>query len=442
MSKVWYCPNCGYEVTSRGRCHACHERLVASALPELEAGEEEDEVGYRLDGWVDRDRGRLIEQLNRVEILHRFENDELVIAADDESRVDDLVAEVAASPEDDGSAEDGWSAEGGYSDGGAVAGDRTEADGDDERVAAAVAILAAAAGRLARDPTDMQADADVAEASAAVFMVDVFYGADVETWAAVGRVTRRLLAALGADEALEDEIRSQAAVLDKLLEPFVQPRPGQPQPRVQPHPEAPPPVGVVLEGVPAVEGVPAAPEAPGAVVHVEAVVTSGDAGDDVETEDGDEGTETVYELPEWLPEQRAQLGILLESANISYEWDGDDLVVPVEREAEVESLFDRVGAPTEIEDDDDDGTRYRSLEELFAAAARLVNDPTDEHRAADVIDRIKEAAGPPPFGLDEVAWFRIMTQARALSEAIGADRDGDVLFEEAKALRDLLREIV
>src|ERR1700683_4329647 len=100
MSKIWYCPNCGYEVTSGGRCHSCHDRLVASALPELEPGEDDDEVGYRLDRWSDRDRGRLIEQLNSSEILHRFEEDELVVAAEDESRVDDLVAEVAATPED------------------------------------------------------------------------------------------------------------------------------------------------------------------------------------------------------------------------------------------------------------------------------------------------------------------------------------------------------
>ena len=102
MSKIWYCPNCGYEVGARGRCHLCRQRLVASRLPELETDDEDDEVGYRLDDWADRDRGRLIEWLNRDEILHRFEDDELVVAAEDEARVDDLVAEVAANPEPDG----------------------------------------------------------------------------------------------------------------------------------------------------------------------------------------------------------------------------------------------------------------------------------------------------------------------------------------------------
>ena len=86
----------------------------------------------------------------------------------------------------------------------------------------ALRLLADAASRLHRDPTDMHADADVAEASAVVFMADDYAGADGETWAAVGRVTRRLLSALGADEALEDEIRTQAAVLEKLLIPFAE----------------------------------------------------------------------------------------------------------------------------------------------------------------------------------------------------------------------------
>jgi hypothetical protein len=152
----------------------------------------------------------------------------------------------------------------------------------------------------------------------------------------------------------------------------------------------------------------------------------------------------VYELPEWLPEQRARLGLLLEEAGIRYLWDGDDLVVPSDREAQVEALFDRVGTPSsEDDEDDDDGeSRYRSIEELFAAADRLAGDPGDEQRAADAVARVQEAAGPPPLGLDEVQWFRIMTQARTLSESIEAGCEEHVIAAEATALRDLLRAVV
>jgi hypothetical protein len=44
--------------------------------------------------------------------------------------------------------------------------------------------------------------------------------------------------------------------------------------------------------------------------------------------------------------------------------------------------------------------------------------------------------------MDEVYWFRIMTQARTLSESIGAGRDRQVIAEEATVLRDLLRTVV
>jgi hypothetical protein len=382
VSKIWYCRNCGYEVTSRGRCHLCRQRLVASSLPELPAGDEDDEVGYRLEGWSDRERGRLIERLNDDEVVHRFENDELVVSADDEARVDDLVEELAANPDEEevGVADSGRLGERGLLEAG-----RDEEQ--DEPTTAALRLLADAAGRLRRDPTDMHADADVAEASAAVFMAEDYSGADADTWAAVGRVTRRLLSALGADEALEEEIQTQAAVLEKLLNPLV--------------------------------------------------------GDSVDAAAGEaDADETVYELPEWLPEQRAQLGVFLDDASIAYEWEGNDLVVPAVREAEVEALFARVGAPTDEDEDDDDGeARYRALEELFAAADRLAGDPADEQLAGETVGWIEEAAGPPPIGLDEVQWFRIMTQARTLSESIRAERE-HAIAEEAAALRDMLRAVV
>ncbi len=381
MSKVWYCPNCGYEVGTRGRCHLCRQRLVASALPELPVGEEEDEVAYRLETWADRDRGRLIENLNAMELLHRFEDDELVVAAEDEGRVDDLIADLAANPEPDAASGNSATGEAVWEPSGGE---------EDERISAGLDLLADAARRLRADPTDMQADADVAEASATVFMVDGYPGVDPDSWAAIGRVTRRLLSALGADEALENEIRAEAAVLDKLLD---------------------------------------------------SLVDSGHE-DDEAPEPETDGEETVYELPEWLPEQRARLGILLDEAGIHHLWDGDDLVVPSDHESEVESLFDAVVAVGGDDDDDDGEARYRSLEELFAAADRLAGDPADEQRAADTVARVQEAAGPPPIGLDEVQWFRIMSQARTLSDCIEGGYDEHVIAEQARSLRDLLRAVV
>jgi len=407
--KIWYCPNCGYEVTRRGRCHACKERLVPSALPQLETADEDEEVGYRLEDWGDRQRGRLIEHLNDSEILHRFEEDELVVSSEDEARVDDLLAELSAIGEDDqtgaATAEDG---------------DGALAVPPDEGTLAALRLLADAAHRLRRDPTDMHADSDVAEASTAVFMGDVFYGADAETWAAVGRVTRRLLGALGSDEALEEEISSQAGVLEKLLTPLLD--------------------GLDSGETPALAGdTPVLQDGLDAVEDDELA-----AGEDHQDDqpDDEEPPETVYELPEWLPEQRAELGVLLEDSGISYEWDGDDLVVPAERESEVEALFGRVGSISDEDDDEDGEARYHVIEEVFAASGRLAADPDDEERVADLMEWVGQVHGSPPIGMDEVYWFRIISHARALEEAIEGDGDGDVIKAEATALHELLRTVV
>ena len=220
-----------------------------------------------------------------------------------------------------------------------------------------------------------------------MYTIDHFEGTDDETWAAVGRVTRRLLGELAADEALEDSIRSDAAILEKLLKPLV-------------------------------EGAGSAAPA-----------------------DGDEAEQTVYELPEWSPEQRAQLGFILEEQGIAYEWEGGDVVVPADREADVESLFSTVGTPPE--DDEDGGeARYHAIEELFAASGRLAGDPTDEERAAAVVMWVHEAQGPPPLGMDEVHWLRIMSHARTLTDAIGHGHDASEIGDEASALHGLLRTVV
>ena len=205
-TKVWYCVNCGYEVTGRGRCHSCGERLTASSLPELESGPDDDEVGYRLDLWDDQTRARLIEALIRAGVLHRFEEEELVILAVDEAEVDRLVARVTGTGPSADDDEDEEDEEGG---------DSALPEGSEE----ASRYLYDAAKRLRDDPTDMLADAALSEASVAVFAVDYLPELDEGHLAAVGRVTRRLLGALGADEALDDEIRHQAEVLCRLIAP-------------------------------------------------------------------------------------------------------------------------------------------------------------------------------------------------------------------------------
>jgi hypothetical protein len=412
VTRVWYCANCGYEVHSRGRCHACRSKLTASALPELETGPDDDEVGYRLEGWDDTDRGRLIVRLNDMGLEHRFEEDELIVHAADEARVDDLVAMLGesaggagadtggstgrpggeADEEDDGY--DGYDRELDDLDG-AETGDSPE-DGPDDDFGASVRLLADAATRLRMDPTDMHADADVAEASAGVFIIDSYGPFDEEEWSAIGRVTRRLLAALGAEEALEADIRREAGVLEKLLAPL--------------RPKA------------------AAAEGDGASGGVSP---------------GEAGERTVYELADWYPDQRAQLGVLLEDADIAYEWEGDELLVPSAREDEVERLFEQVGGSGGDGDDDDaDERRYQAVAELFAASGRLAGDPTDEARRDAVLEWIEATEGPPLLGMQDVDWFRIRSRARVLASAIEDGQGPGEVHDHANQLHDMLRSVV
>jgi len=241
------------------------------------------------------------------------------------------------------------------------------------------------------DPTDMQADADVAEASAGVFMIDRYGPFDPDEWSAVGRVTRRLLSALGAEEALEDDIRKEAGILEKLLAPL----------------------GATPTALAASNGAGARP-----------------------------GERTVYELSDWQPDQRAELSILLDQKGIAHEWEGEELLVPASREGEVEIIFDQVGGGEGGDDEESDEDRYQAVAELFAASGRLTGDPTDESRRDSALRWIEMSEGPPLFGMDEVDWFRIRSRARLLAAAIEEEHDPNEVFEHASELHDMLRSVV
>ena len=382
MTSIWYCVQCGYEVGSGGRCHNCKEPLVPSPMDELGEGEV-DEVGYRLGEWEDAARGELIHQLVESGIRHRFEGDELVVGEDDEPVVDRLMAQLSGTP----------------------SGDLAEGAPEQELEPATVTAIEGlydAARRLRADPTDMVADSDLAESAAGVFALDHLYGADRDTWSAVGRVTRRLLGALGAEEAMEGEIGTQAAILCRLLDPVI------------------------------------------AGLHQAEAATAEEA----EEEPHQDHQELIYELPDWLPEERAQLSLLLDRDGIPHEWEDSDLVVPEADESGVERLFDEVertpaegGLPAAPEGADDEA-EYQALSDLFGAADRLAGDPADDRRRAELLDLASVVDDwPVPFGMTDEEWWRIRSLAKAARESIEAD-DDDAVAQNAAVLRNLLRGFV
>ncbi len=392
---IWYCPTDGYEVRGRGgRCHRCKELLIESPLVELAEGETDDEVGYNLDEWEDEARGELIAALIDNGYRHRFEGDELVVASEDEDDVDNLIARLGT--EGLGDANDTWPGE-------------------------VLTKLYDASRRLEVDPTDMIADGDLAEAAAGVFAIDAVWGVDQETWAALGRVTRRLLGALGADEALEEEIAITSALLSRMLADLKDQVPGFGTP------------------APAAEiGSDDAGDSEGADGERDSATADG-----VEVASGAED-EMVYELDEWRPEERAQISILLDKGKIPYHWEGSDLVVGAAHDEAVDGILAEVTrSGTSEQSDADDETRYLLLSDLFGAADRLSGDPDNEQKQEDVVvlaTMIQSWA--TPFAVSDDEWWKIRLKASDLAESIERQASRATVEDSATNLRDLLRKFV
>jgi hypothetical protein len=393
---IWYCPTCGYEIQGRGgKCHNCREPMIESPLEELAEGDAEEEVGYNLDEWEDAARGELIEALIERRFRHRFEGDELVVAADDEDDIDNLIANLGS--------------------------DATAGDAGDPLPGQVLTKLADAARRLVVDPTDMIADGDLAEAAAGVFAIDAVWGVDEDTWAAIGRVTRRLLGALGAEEALEEEITESATLLSRLLQD--------------------------LEGKVRGFGEPPAP--PGA----DATAGGTGEGDDAEGEGADEDgveqaagaeDEMVYELEDWRPEERAQISLMLERGQLAYHWEGSDLVVAAAHDEAVEAILAEVSrAEASPADDGDDETRYRRLSDLFGAADRLAGDADNDQKQEDLVGLATMIQNwATPFAVSDDEWWKIRLRAGDLADSIGQEASRTVIEDGATNLRDLLRKFV
>jgi len=258
----------------------------------------------------------------------------------------------------------------------------------------------------------MIADGDLAEAAAGVFAIDVVWGVDEETWAAIGRVTRRLLGALGADEALEEEIETSAALLSRMLTDLRGKVRGFADPVAAPADE-------------------------------DADAEAAEDADGVEKASGEED-EMVYELEDWRPEERAQISLLLERGKIAHHWEGADLVVGAAHDEAVEGILAEVTrSAAEPSSDADDETRYLLLSDLFGAADRLASDAENEQKQEDVVvlaTMIQSWA--TPFAISDDEWWKIRLRASGLAESIDQGGSRAMLEDGATNLRDLLRKFV
>lgn len=171
----------------------------------------------------------------------------------------------------------------------------------------------------------------------------------------------------------------------------------------------------------------------------------------------------VYELGDWTADQRGALETRLVAEGIEHGWEapggddvmqayeggqpweaGCDLVVGEADEERVDELLDEIEFPDELEAVDDDGELdeavYSVMGDLYVAADRLKDDPTDLARAGAVFDAADAARTLEgvPFGVDPEVWRRVLELATSVTEALESEADDDEVAARSAALRDLL----
>jgi len=168
---------------------------------------------------------------------------------------------------------------------------------------------------------------------------------------------------------------------------------------------------------------------------------------------GPEDDEVAYELAEWPVTGRTAAVSGLVDAEIPYRWEAAlVLVVPTVAEEEVDRLLEDLqerdspddADDAEDEDDADGGEEAQAaMADLFVAADRMQHDPNDEGIAADVVAATTAVrASAPPYGIERPVWRRIQALASTLVGDLDEAADEDVVAEDARALRDFLRDLV
>lgn len=167
-----------------------------------------DTVVYDVDSWPRDLQEMLVEALVREEIRHRRDITEVVVAADDEERVDSLIDEVRnAGPDDETDPE--------------AEGDDLDDDGEDGADAVEVEVdaqevlseLFLGADKLMKNPTDGRSARRIEEGAETVAVMALPFGFERDTWAGIAERTVALAEQLSDEEADEDAIVDAATEL-------------------------------------------------------------------------------------------------------------------------------------------------------------------------------------------------------------------------------------
>jgi hypothetical protein len=176
------------------------EEVEVAALPTLDA--ELEHTVYEMEGWTAENQTELSNRLGVNGIAHEFDvNGDLVVHADDEGRVDEILDDI----------ESRLAGGDGFGDGA----DALDLDGLD--VNELLSTLYGAADRLRRNARDSNGVLTFLDNAPTIERLRTPFGFERPAWLTVVESTRSLHDLLDADDSDDDDIRDQAQRLRDLL---------------------------------------------------------------------------------------------------------------------------------------------------------------------------------------------------------------------------------
>jgi hypothetical protein len=176
------------------------EEVEVAALPTLDA--ELEHTVYEMEGWTAENQTELSNRLGVNGIAHEFDvNGDLVVHADDEGRVDEILDDIESRLA-----------------GGEAFGDDADAlDLDGLDVNELLSTLYGAADRLRRNARDSNGVLTFLDNAPTIERLRTPFGFERPAWLTVVESTRSLHDLLDADDSDDDDIRDQAQRLRDLL---------------------------------------------------------------------------------------------------------------------------------------------------------------------------------------------------------------------------------
>lgn len=199
------CPVCGTELITSEQCRACHTPSASFPWPRslpLDA----EELEYDLGEMEARDRALATQALNDEGIAYRWEPGPiLVVAADEEARVDEILDEATSIDAED-----------------VVLASADEADvAADETAMAGLSRVYDAANRLARNPDNEHAAEALEQATAVVLEHAPPWGFDATVWKRLGEGAAELVELVRAEDGTLGEIIIAAEELRDIVRDHV-----------------------------------------------------------------------------------------------------------------------------------------------------------------------------------------------------------------------------